>query len=151
MGVEVAAAVMIGSAAVSAYGTYQQSQAQAKALREQSKAKKMEAREVQRRFEINRKALRMKGEEVKGEQLAAAAASGVDVTSGTPVTLLEDTEAKIIQQIEYETQATSFSTEQAIRSADFTKAQAGRVQTAGTIAAFGQLAGGSAHGASKLG
>jgi hypothetical protein len=135
-----ATAALVVGAGIQAYGTYKQSQAQAQALSEQSKAKKQEVKELQRRFAINQKALRLKGEEVKGEQLAAAAASGVDVTEGTPVTLLEDTEAKIIQQIEYEAQATSFTTEQAVRSADFTKAQAGRVSKAGTIAAFGQLA-----------
>lgn len=91
-----------------------------------------------------------------GREVAGAAASGLDTTTGSPLdvqtgsreigrlTSLQDIQQGNVTAYGYRTQATGFASQ-----AQLDRAQAGFASTAGTIGAFGSILGGAASFASK--
>lgn len=137
-------AVAGGGLAMQAYGQYKQSEADAEAMDSQADAADLEANELLRRADINAEGGKREGEDIKAGQLSSYIASGVDISEGTPLDVLEDTNEKVMRQIEYDLETASFQAEQARRGAEFTREAADNTATAGKIAAAGTIISGAA-------
>ena len=138
-----ATAALIGGTAISAYGQYKSSKARATAMRAQADAKRLQAFELLERNEINVQRTREKGELFKAEQITAFAASGVEISEGTPLSVLEDTSAAISKNIADQKREAEFKAEQLFAGADIDTRLSKDVELAGTIGAVGTVAAGA--------
>lgn len=91
--------LMVGSAAVSAYGAYTSARAQKKAQeysagvdRLNAQAAEWQAEDALARGETEASNVRRKGLAVQAEQQAVLAGRGIALDSGSPLSLLEDTD-----------------------------------------------------------
>lgn len=91
--------LMIGSAVMSGFGAYNQAKGQQQALDYQGKvadvnAKRAEfaAQDAEARGQKESQQARQRASAMQGAQRASLAARGLDLTAGTPLSLLEDTE-----------------------------------------------------------
>lgn len=92
-------AIAIASTAMSAYGAYNQAQGQKKSMEYQAQvadvnAKRAEfaAQDAEARGQKDLQTARQRASAMQGAQRASLAARGMDLTAGTPLSLLEDTE-----------------------------------------------------------
>ena len=72
---------------------------QQKVMNARADAKRSQSAEMLDRFEINKDLIIRKGEQVKAGQLGAFASAGVDVTEGTPLVAMENTNRLIAEEI----------------------------------------------------
>lgn len=84
-------ALTIGGGAISAYSTYQNGKAQARAANETAMQQEKAAREAVAAGERENDLQRRRVGQLQGENRAALAANGVDVNSGAAIELLNDT------------------------------------------------------------
>lgn len=93
---QTASLIMTGlGAGVSAYGAYQQGQAQAAAMESQASIYEAQAADARKRAAREERLMREQGERVKGRQRAVLGASGVSLSTGSPQDLLADTQRSI--------------------------------------------------------
>jgi len=137
-----AVAIVVG-AGIKAYGQYKSAQEEAEAMKNQADAQEAESAEMMRRAYINAQATGREGKALEAKQLSSFVAGGVEITEGTPLTVLEDTNEKIARQISYDLQATGFTAEQKRRSAAFGRDAACATAKAGKIAAAATVVGGA--------
>ncbi len=144
----------LAGSGISAYGQYEQSQAEGRALDANARRTQAAAADALRRGANEAGQARIEGTKVIGEQKAAIAAAGVDVSSGSAVDLMAETrrtselDAKTIQN-NAAREAWGLRME-----ADDMRRQAARVRKAGKYGAVGTILGGlsgAASGASRLG
>ena len=143
---------MAGGAAVAgiglqAAGTYMESQAEADALEANAAAYEEEAKELWRRASINARATQREGGEVVAEQVGAFAMGGVEITAGTPLDVMADTNEKIARQIGYDLEQAALQRKNLETQAAMARKQAKDTRKVGIIKAVG----GAALGASKVG
>ena len=85
------AAGAAAGAAVTAYGAVQQGKAQEETAQNNAKTLQLQAADAQARGGIAEEAHRAKVRQIRGEQRATLAASGVDMTYGTAASVLDQT------------------------------------------------------------
>lgn len=162
-----AAVVSLGStvlsAGVGAIGAEEQASAQAAAAnynaqvaRNNQTVAEQNARYATQAAAVNAQNQDRQTAQTVGREVAGAAASGLDVTTGSPsdvqtgtreigrLTSLEDIQKGNLQAYGYQTQAMNYGSQ-----ATLDTAEAGFAQTAGTIGAFGSILGGASSFASK--
>lgn len=89
-----------------------------RAARENGKLLEFKAKERLSRSVINRKVIGQEGQEFAASQLVELAGSGVDISEGTSLSILEDTKSEILRQQNMEKQLAEFEAEAIRRSAD---------------------------------
>ncbi len=130
---------------VRAAGSLQEGKANAFALQEEARSKRIQAKEVERRAAINAMDIVKKGNEFQAVQTSQYAFAGVDVSQGSPLLLLEDTVSKINDQVRFSNEEAAFSALQLKRSAAADEVSAGMSKKAGKLGAFSSiLSGGGA-------
>lgn len=93
---QTASLVMTGLGAVtSAYGAYAQGQAQGAAMDAQAKIYEAQAADSQRRAAREERLMREQGSRIKGRQRAVLGASGVNLSTGSPMDTIADTQRSI--------------------------------------------------------
>lgn len=93
---QTASLVMTGLGAVtSAYGAYQQGQAQGAAMEAQAKIYEAQAADSQRRASREERLMREQGARIKGRQRAVLGASGINLSTGSPMDVIADTQRSI--------------------------------------------------------
>jgi 4-diphosphocytidyl-2C-methyl-D-erythritol kinase len=127
------AVLAIVGAGMQAYSQYQSSQQQAENARIQAKMQRQQAKQLLELHELQKIDLKEQGEVFKSQQMAAFAAGGVAVGTGSTLSAMEDTNRKIIKEIEYNRRETMFKVGQIKMGADLDMAQANDMETAGKI------------------
>jgi len=93
---QTASLVMTGLGAVtSAYGAYQQGQAQGAAMEAQAKIYEVQDADSQRRASREERLMREQGARIKGRQRAVLGASGVNLSTVSPMDVIADTQRSI--------------------------------------------------------
>jgi len=141
---EGAIAAMAVGATISLIGAEQARQDQEDAAKAQAKLKRAQATELLERFEINSKSLERLGQETKAAQQAAYGRGGVDVGTGAPLLMMEDTYSKIQRQINLEKREAEFKAKQLIRGADIEAELAGDISSAQKLENIGVFLTGAA-------
>jgi len=143
-----------GTIAVAAVGTAlsleaqrQQNKEIQRAAKETAGLLKLDAQERLDRSVINQKVISQEGKQFASQQLVELAGSGVDISEGTSLSILEDTRNQVLKQQNIEKQLAEFEAASILRQADEQnrKAEANRkaapFRTAATI--FQGIAAGS--------
>jgi len=112
-----AVASIVGSS-LGVYSQYKQSQVEEKNIGERSSSKRTQGFELLARSEINIGELKQEAEKFKAGQVAAFAASGVDISSNATLTQLEQTNRDVSNQIVLERREASFRATQIFKDAD---------------------------------
>jgi len=128
------------------YGQMKAAKDQRKAASAQADARRAQADEILARNEINIKALKQEVEQFEARQAAAFAGSGVDIGSGAPLVMMENTSRAANAEIENRRRVAGYQAEAALRGAAIAD-QTGRnieknapLQAAGTgLSALGQF------------
>lgn len=143
---EGAAVATLAGTAFQVAGEIEESKAQQKAAFENADAKRAQAFEYLKRTETNIERLKGDAKKFKASQVAAFAASGVDVSSGATLLQLEETNSQLAEQITIERREARFTAENIIRGAeiDIETASQIRKSTPMRAAATGLSGGGKA-------
>ena len=108
----------VGSIFLQAEAASKEAAAKERALEERSAAKRLEAEELLERSEINAQSLRREGEDIKAAQVGGFAKAGVDVSSGSPLSVLLDTNVKLSRELGLQKREADFKATQLRRGAD---------------------------------
>ncbi len=92
--------------------------AEARAMAMRAAAKRRQAAEILKRNEFNVKKLRTDAHEFSQVDVASFAKSGVDVGSGAALLALEDTQDRMLEEIDISTREAEFTAEQLRMGAD---------------------------------
>jgi hypothetical protein len=142
-----AVAASIAGTALTIQGQRKAAKAQARAARDNANSKRLQALELLDRFEINSQALFIQGESVKSEQALSFASRGIDATTGTALSVVEETNAIIAKQLILDKREADFKSAQLFSGAEADIRLAGdirssqRLQTLGSILSGGVSAG----------
>jgi hypothetical protein len=85
-------ALTVASTAMSAYSAYQQQSVAAKVARNNAATAEYQARDAERRGEQQSQEIARRASQLQGTQRATMASRGLDLTSGTPADLIEQTD-----------------------------------------------------------
>jgi hypothetical protein len=130
-------------AGIGAAGAIIAAEDEAEMLEYDAELKRMQADEIMKRAERNKEAAKKRGQKLIAEQSAAFAKGGVDVSSKTSITVMEDTAASIIDELEDISIVAGFEAMQIRTGADIADLAAENTRTAGLIQAAGSLFGGA--------
>ncbi len=139
MGLETAAAIAVVGAGVSAYGQYQAGQDQAWAAKQQAKIKRQQAGEIRERLALQTAQLEQEGRSTTAAQTSAFAKGGVQLGTGVTLIAMEDTNAKIAQEIEFTQRDAMFRIGQMESGARYDEIAGQQYKKAATISAGGTL------------
>lgn len=141
--VAITTALLAGSSLLSAYGNYQQGQAQKESLLDSAYNAELQKREVARRNERNIELMRGRTEDLIDQQQLAFAASNVAVTSGASFQAQTHALNTFIEQALNIDMETNYSNLVKGQEASSMVKAAGQAETAGMLGAVGSLADGA--------
>jgi hypothetical protein len=133
------AAAAIAVSAYSAWQSVEEGKAEASAFKDAARAKQRQAKKLMERAKMNEGFTRLKGKSFQGQQKAAFASSGVDISSGIALSAFEDTARKIERQIEIDMITARAEANSILMGADLDLTKAGMAQSAGEKQAFSQI------------
>lgn len=125
----VLAAAAIASAAISAYSGSQARKAQARAAKRQAAQREKQAKRMLDQNEVNRFLIGVQGEEAAASQLTGFAKSGVDITSGSALQVLADTQAQVITNQYLSAEEAKFNADQIRAEGQALKSQARSIES----------------------
>lgn len=140
-----AAVLMVAGTAMSAYGSYQEGKAENEAAKFNANMEEQKAKDAKERGLADEATHARKVAQLKGAQRAQWAADGVDLSSGTPSEIFEQTAEwgeRDRQTIEHNTEREIWTHRQ---QANLYRAQGKNAKRAGTIGAFSSILTGSAN------
>lgn len=138
-----AAVAVVGAAAITAYGKYEEGKTAAKNAKNKAASMEIEAAESLRRSKINAESSKREGGDAMSRQISSFISSGVEM-EGTPLMVLEDTADKISRQVALDMESAEFDSEQTRRQAEYVRIGGKDAQRNANIAAVGALAMGGA-------
>lgn len=138
-------ALGLAGTALGAWSAYQQGQAQADYLRQQSKLDNQRADEYLLRVEKNIGQRTKQASRVAGAQKTLLADSGVDVGFGVSLDLLEETYESLAEEVALTREEAAYQALSIRSGADAMLAQAKDASSAGTIGAVASLLGGASR------
>lgn len=127
----------VATTLIQAQASKKEAQAQEKALKQRADAKKVEAFELLARFKINAESLRREGEDIKAAQVGGFAKAGVEVSTGSPLSVLLDTNIKLARELGLQKREADFKAAQLRRGADIDIELAGDVRKAEKLKRIG--------------
>lgn len=134
-----AGGLILGGSIAEFQGIGEQANSERRQLRELEELRRQEALELLDRSEINIQTLRAEGELFKGKQKLDFASRGIDIGSGSALSVIEESNSQVLRQILLERRQTAFQVEQKNKEAASARekfGEVGRVQRlrqAGTI------------------
>lgn len=138
---EAAAIATIGGMALNAYGQYESGKNQARAMRERASAKRKAGLDLLDRAKTNIDRTKRKGIAFKQEQLGQFAKAGVDVGTGSPLSTLEETSKRLMENIIDQRNEANRKAEALFRGADLDTQLSGDIEKATKIQTFGTILG----------
>ena len=136
---EGAAAAAIVGTAISVSAKRKAAKAEARAASERAEAKRKQAYELLDRFEINKQVLQREGKQIKSRQTAAFTKGGIDVGTGTPLHVMEDTNLKIDREIINQKREAEWKADALMRGADIDLRLAGDIKKASDLETMGSF------------
>ena len=140
-----AAGAQGAGSALSIYGNYKSDMAEAKAMAQNADAYEQEAAELWRRAQLNVLASRREEGEAVAAQTEGFVMGGVELTAGTPLDVMADTNLKVSRQIGYDLEQAAMQrnmletkAKQARQAAKDTKKSAKIAAVGGVIGAVGK-------------
>lgn len=149
-----ATGALIGVTAVSTgvqiYGQRKASRAKERAARSEAESKRQQALDLIERFEINTDVLRRRGKQFKGEQIAAFVSGGVEISSGSPLLAMEQTNRNIARSIQLDRMELDAQVDAIRRGADLDDVIAKDIAGSRGLDSFSLFMSGAARGASGV-
>ncbi len=137
------AAVAVAGTAISVIGQRKAAKAQARAARENAQQKRLQALELLDRFEINSQSLLVEAELTKGKQKVSFAGKGIDISAGSALSTIEETNAVVAKQIMLDRREAEFKAAQLRRGADIDVTLAGDIRRAQRLRTVGTFLSGA--------
>jgi len=123
-----------GAAAAAVVGTYitiqaqnKEARAKSRAARENAKLKRLQALEVLDRADINKDVLIKQAAQLKGKQRTVFGGRGIDVSTGSALDVVEETDSMVAEQIALELREANWTADQLRRGADLDITQAKQI------------------------
>ena len=135
MGVETA--ILVAGTAISVYGQIGAAEEQANSAKQQGAIKDIEARETLERAKMNEVEILRESENFQTRQFSGFAAGNVDITTGTPLMVMESTSAFFRREIETVNREANFRAQQTKYEADSYRSSAESTKRAAMIGAIG--------------
>lgn len=126
-----AAGLTVGGGLLKADAIRKETAAEEKALKGEAQLRRLEALEILDRSLINQQTIQVEGEILKGQQKLDFSSRGVDVGSGSALSVIEESNAEILRQVLLERRRSRFEADQREREASSKIRQAGDVKRAG--------------------
>ena len=142
-----AAVAAVAGTLITIEGQRREAKAQAAAARQNAKAKRLQALELLDRFDINSQTLVIEGELVKGKQRTSFASRGIDVGSGTALSVIEETNAIVAKQLILDKREADFKVAQLRSGADADLSLAGDIRSSQRLRSLGTLFSGAGSAA----
>ena len=139
---EGAAIAAIAATGISIFGQAQKSKAEGQALAAEADAKRVQAKELLNRTEINIGALKEEARLMKAKQTAAFGAAGVDVGSGAPLVQAEALNEQLVKAINNERKVALYNAEALMRGAELDEETAANLKKANFFSMVGTGLGG---------
>lgn len=136
--------VAAASLAMNGVGQVMGAHSQAAAAEKDAAMKRMQASELLDRAAQNAETYQRQGDKLRGQQVNALASSGVDVGSGSSLTLMEETAHEVTRQITNMNREAQFKADMLNRGADVSMDLAADRELAGWLGAGGSVLGGYA-------
>jgi hypothetical protein len=147
-----AAAVAIGGSIIQANAQQEQAELQAKDAQSRADNLRLQANEVSARFELfTRPDIERRKNIVTAQQVSALAKSGVDVSSGTSLSVVQETAKLAAEELIRRRRENLFQTEALHSEAKNFEDQIAGIKSAGKYAAAGTLLSGFGAAGSSLG
>ena len=145
-----AVAAVVGTG-VTIYGQQKEAKAKARAAKKNAELKRLQALELLDRFEINSQALMAEGELLKDRQKVDLASRGIDIGSGSALSVIEETNALVARQLILDRKEAEFKAQQLRSGADMDVELAGDIRSAANIRSVGTFLSGVSSAASAKG
>tara|TARA_R100001530_G_scaffold135677_1_gene113510 strand:+ start:974 stop:1435 length:462 start_codon:yes stop_codon:yes gene_type:complete len=113
-----AIALVTASTAVQMHSARKAAKAQERAMRAKAEAKRIQSEELLKRSEFNIEQLEMEAEEFQGEQISRIAKSGIGGGVGLSLSLLEQTQDRLIRAVNISRREAEYKAEQLRAGAD---------------------------------
>lgn len=134
-----AAVAAVAGLGISIYGQIKESEDRAAAMEMDAQLRQSQAEEIRRRQQINERIILREAQELQSQQMAAFAAAGVDIGTGAPLMVAEQTMARARERIMLERYEAVFTAEQVRKGAKIQLGLADSARTAGQLGAYGTL------------
>lgn len=128
-----AAVAVVGGTILSIEAQRKEAEAQARAARQNAKAKREQALELLDRLELNNEALIVEGELLKGKQKIDFAGRGIETTSGSALSVIEETNSMVARQLMLDKKEADFKVKQLRAGAEADITLAGDIKAASRL------------------
>jgi len=143
-----AAIAAVAGTAITIAGQRKAAKAQQAAANANAASKRLQAMELLDRFEINTQKLKAEGEVMKGQQQAGFAGKGIDIGSGSALSVIEETNSLVARQILLDRKEAIFKSNQLISGAEADTRLAGDIRSSSNLAQAGTFLSGAGSAAS---
>lgn len=134
---EGAAVAAVAGTVMSIKAQKKEAEAQARAARENAEAKRATALELLDRLELNNQALIIEGELLKGKQQIDFAGRGIETTSGSALSTVEETNSMVARQLMMDKKEADFKVKQLRSGAEADIRLAGDIKSAARLKQMG--------------
>jgi len=134
-------AVTAVAAGVSLYSKERSAKKAKGAAHEQAKLYEMQADRILEEASENIRNVKIQGEKLEGQQIVAYAANGIDISSGSALAVMDDTNRQINGEISSIQRASKFQADLARSGADQTRAVADDIRKGQAISNYASFAG----------
>tara|TARA_R110000782_G_scaffold183574_1_gene273867 strand:+ start:4807 stop:5274 length:468 start_codon:yes stop_codon:yes gene_type:complete len=145
-----AAVAAVAGTAITIAGQRKAAKAQEAAANSNAAQKRLQAMELLDRFEINSQGLKAEGELMKAQQQTSFAGKGIDIGSGSALSVIEETNSLVARQILLDRKEAIFKASQLQRGADTDTRLAGDIRSASRLAQVGTFLSGAGSAAGSL-
>lgn len=145
-----AVATVVGTG-ISLVGQHQAAKAEEAAARFNANQKRIQALELLERFEINSATMRGEAELLKAQQQTSFASKGIDVGSGSALSVIEETNSMTARQIILDRREAEFKAEQIRLGASNDESLASDLRRANNLRMAGTFLSGAGQAASSAG
>lgn len=143
-----AAVAAVGGTAITLVGQHQAAKAEEAAARSNAEQKRIQALELLERFEINSATMKGEAELLKAQQQTSFASKGIDIGSGSALSVIEETNAMTARQLILDRKEAQFKANQIRMGASNDERLAGDLRSANRFRMAGTFLSGAGQAAS---
>jgi len=129
--------LMVAGKAMKAWGQYQSLLEQSDMMYESAAADRMQAAEIRRRADMNKKVMERDAQRLLAEQQGMYAGSGVEVSSGAPLSTMIDTMDTVVTRLNMLERETAYSEMIKSRESEMKFRRGGQLRTAADLSLLG--------------
>lgn len=145
-----AAVAVVAGTAISIAGQRKAAKAKRAATESNAAAKREQALELLERFELNSQNFKAEGELLKAQQQTGFAGKGIDIGSGSALSVIEETNSMVARQIMLDRKEADFKALQLNRGAAVDMNLAGDIESASRLSQIGTFLSGAGQAAGSI-